>query len=308
MSIPDFQTVMLPVLQDLAQGERRTRETLEALALHFRLTPEEVGERLPSGRQTKFSNRLAWAKAHLKGAGLIESPERAVYRLTDRGREVLTKNLPTIGMAFLGRFPEYGAFRQRTREVADSDAASTKKGSAASTAEASTPDELIDEGYRQLRAVLVTDLRERIAAMTPAAFEALVVDLFKKMNYGGPQDDAALVVGKGGDEGIDGIIKQDRLGLETIYLQAKRWQGTVGRPEIHRFSGALQGQRARKGVFITASSFTTEARAYAASIQTTIILIDGAQLADLMIDYNVGVSTHNTITIKRIDSDYFLPE
>jgi restriction system protein len=167
---------------------------------------------------------------------------------------------------------------------------------------------LIEEGYTQLRSALIADLRERIAAMPPAGFEQLVIDVLRAMDYGGPQDDAGIVVGRGGDEGIDGIIKEDRLGLETIYVQAKRWQGSVGRPEIQRFAGALQGQRARKGVFITSSAFSAEAKAYAATIQTTIVLVDGAQLADYMIDHDVGVTTAKRFEIKRVDSDYFAAE
>ncbi|MDQ2664657.1 MAG: restriction endonuclease [Gemmatimonadota bacterium] len=166
----------------------------------------------------------------------------------------------------------------------------------------------MDDGYGQLRAALVADLRERIAAMPPGSFEQLVVELLTAMGYGGPQDNAGLVVGRGGDEGIDGVIKEDRLGLETIYVQAKRWQGSVGRPDIQRFAGALQGQRARKGVFITSSTFTAEAKAYASSIQTTIVLVDGAQLADYMIDHDVGVTTFKKFEVKRVDSDYFTVE
>jgi restriction system protein len=167
---------------------------------------------------------------------------------------------------------------------------------------------LIEDGYQQHRAALIAELRERIATMLPAAFEQLVVDLLTGMGYGGPHEDAGLVIGRGGDEGIDGVIREDRLGLETIYVQAKRWQGSVGRPEIQRFAGALQGQRARKGVFITTSSFTKEARTYAESIPTTIVLVDGAQLAELMIDHGVGVTPVKQYAIRRVDSDYFTVE
>jgi restriction system protein len=308
MPIPDFQTAMLPLMKDLSQGERHARDTADALAKYFALTPEELAVRLPSGRQTKFTNRIAWAKAHLKAAGLIESPRRAVYRLTDRGRDVLNSNPPTIGMPFLTRYPEYVAFRQRSSDGSDKSKPSIGNVLSPASADVSTPDDLIDRGARELRIALAADLRERIAAMQPAAFEQLVVDVLTAMGYGGPQENAGIVVGKGGDEGIDGVIREDRLGLDTIYIQAKRWQGTVGRPDIQRFSGALQGQRARKGVFITSSTFSNEARQYANSIQTTIALIDGAQLADLMIDHNVGVTTAKHIEIKRIDSDYFSAE
>jgi restriction system protein len=307
MPIPDFQSLMLPVLRDLVQGERSGQQTVEALASELSLSPEDLAVRLPSGTQTKFTNRVAWAKSHLKGAGLVESPRRGVYRLTDRGRQLLAENPPGISIAYLLRFPEYAAFRR----VAATDGAvpaATQPTTSARTIDDRTPDDLLEEGYRQVRAALVTDLRERIASMPPSGFEQLVVDLLTAMGYGGPQEDAGRVVGRGGDEGIDGVIREDRLGLETIYIQAKRWQSTVGRPEIQRFAGALQGQRARKGVFITTSSFSREAEQYAASIQTTIALLDGAQLAELMIDHGVGVTAVKRYEIKRVDSDYFVTE
>jgi restriction system protein len=307
MPIPDFQSLMLPVLRDLVRGERSGQQTIEALASELALSPEDLAVRLPSGTQTKFTNRVAWAKSHLKGAGLVESPRRGVYRLTERGRQLLAENPSGISIAYLLRFPEYAAFRR----VAATDGAvpaATQPMTAGRTVDDRTPDDLLEEGYRQVRAALVTDLRERIASMPPSGFEQLVVDLLTAMGYGGPQEDAGRVVGRGGDEGIDGVIREDRLGLETIYIQAKRWQSTVGRPEIQRFAGALQGQRARKGVFITTSSFSREAEQYAASIPTTIVLLDGAQLAELMIDHGVGVTAVKRYEIKRVDSDYFVTE
>lgn len=273
----------------------------DALAAEFALTPEELARRLPSGRAPVFANRLGWARSHLKAAGLLEAPRRGVYRLTTRGRSALAEGVPRVDLAFLSRFPEYVAFRKRA--AGDEVSVQDPPGSVGEPAR--TPDDLLEDGYRQLRAALVTDLRERIAAMPPRAFEQLVVDLLIRMGYGGPQPGAGLVVGGSGDEGIDGVIREDRLGLETIYVQAKRWQGVVGRPEIQRFAGALQGQRARKGVFITTSSFTRDASAYADQIQTTIVLVDGAQLAELMIDHDVGVSRVRAFEIKRVDSDYF---
>lgn len=306
MPIPNFQEVFLPLLKDLALGDRTSQETVAALAQQFDLTPDELAARGPSGKQPKFANRVAWAKAHLKAAGLAESPRRAVYRLTQLGRETLAQGPEQIDIKYLERFPSYIAFRYRGAEKRDG--ILTKVDEQPKEIEIGTPDEVIEEGFQQYRAALATDLREWIAAMPPAAFEQLVVDLLKAMGYGGPQEDAGLVVGRAGDEGIDGVIKEDRLGLETIYIQAKRWQGTVGRPEIQRFAGALQGHRARKGVFITASSFTKEAVSYASSIQTAIVLVDGAQLAEFMIDHNVGVTTVKTYQIKKVDSDYFSGE
>lgn len=292
---------MLPLLRVLELGERNGQDSLNELAKHFALTLDELAVRLPSGKQTTFTNRVAWAKAHMKAAGLVESPRRSVYRLTERGRQVLAENPPKVNTALLSRFPEYVTFRSG----GNNDKPNAIEAVSVGTVEERTPDDLIEEGYRQLRAALVADLRDRISTMAPSAFEQLVVDLLTAMGYGGPQEDSGLVVGGGGDEGIDGIIREDRLGLDTIYIQAKRWQGTVGRPEIQRFAGALQGQRARKGVFLTTSGFTKEAQQYAASIQTTIVLVDGTQLAEFMIDHGVGVTAVKRFEIKRVDSDYF---
>jgi restriction system protein len=231
-----------------------------------------------------------------------------VYRLTERGQGVLATQPSEITLHFLDQFPEHLVFRQGATHAPAATEDTTIPGTTVSTGDERTPDDLIEDGYGQLRTALIAELQERIASMPPTGFEQLVVDLLTEMGYGGPQENAGLVVGRAGDEGIDGVIKEDRLGLETIYLQAKRWQSSVGRPEIQRFAGALQGQRARKGVFITSSYFSAEARAYANSIQTTIVLIDGSQLAELMVDHNVGVTTAKRLDIKRIDSDYFSVE
>jgi restriction system protein len=293
---------MLPALALLGQASpRATGEVREVLANQFKLTPEELAQLLPSGKQTTFSNRVAWAYSYLKQAGLISSPKRGVYEISDRGREVLKNRPPKIDIPFLTQFPEFQEFRQ------SSDAGATP--SATSQPEASTgvltPDEEIRAGYDRLRAALASQLLERVKTVSPAGFEQLVVDLLVALGYGGSRKDAGQVVGGGGDEGIDGIIKEDRLGLDTIYVQAKRWQSTVGRPEIQRFAGALQGQRARKGVFITTSSFTADAKSYSSGLQTTIVLIDGPMLAQLMMDAGIGVSEAETIRILKADEDYF---
>ena len=270
------------------------------------LSAEDLAQRLPSAKQTTFRNRLAWAKAHLKGAGLVESPRRAVYRLTDAGRSAIAENPSTIDMHYLSRYTDYVAFRQRSAAIeAPAIATSVPQSELSDTR---TPDDLIEDGLRQLEAALIIDLRERVAIMPPSDFEHLVVELLQAMGYGGPQENAGLVVGRGGDEGIDGVIRQDRLGLDKIYVQAKRWQGPVGRPEVQRFAGALQGQRAQKGVLITSSSFTKDALAYPSTIQTTIILVDGSQLAQLMIEHEIGVTSVKSVKIKRVDSDYFTAE
>lgn len=300
--IPDFQTLMLPALTTLKAGvPRPTAEVRDVLAKQFGLADAELAQMLPSGKQTTFANRVAWSYSYLKQAGLISSPKRGVYQITDRGRAVLEGNPQKIDISFLGQFAEFQAFRQSTTTSALPSAAIP----AESLATALTPDEEIRIGYDRLRAALASQLLERVRTVTPAGFEQLVVDLLVALGYGGSRKDAGQVVGGSGDEGIDGIIKEDRLGLDTIYLQAKRWQSTVGRPEIQRFAGALQGQRARKGVFITTSLFTADARSYAAALQTTIVLIDGPMLAQLMMDAGVGVAEAETIRILRADEDYF---
>jgi restriction system protein len=301
MAVPDFQTLMLPALRLLGKRSPQTAgEVREALAAEFALTPEDLAQMLPSGKQATFGNRVAWAYSYLKQAGLISSPRRGAYEITERGRNVLASAPQRIDIGFLTQFPEFQAFRQggEGREGAMETAQPV-------AAAALTPDEEIRAGYERLRAALASQLLDRMKAVSPAGFEQLVVDVLVALGYGGSQKDAARVVGRGGDEGIDGIINEDRLGLDTIYVQAKRWQTTVGRPEVQRFAGALQGQRARKGVFITTSSFSSDARAYAAGLQTTIVLVDGPMLAQLMMDAGIGVSEAETIRLLRADEDYF---
>lgn len=293
---------MLPALALLdKESPRSTAELREALAEQFNLTSEELVHLLPSGKQTTFTNRVAWAYSYLKQAGLILSPKRGVYEIAPRGREVVRDKPLRIDISFLTQFPEFQAFRQSS----DAGVMPNPNSQPDPVSNVLTPDEEIRAGYDRLRAALASQLLDKVKAITPAGFEQLVVDLLVALGYGGSRKDAGQVVGGGGDEGIDGIIKEDRLGLDTIYLQAKRWQGTVGRPEIQRFAGALQGQRARKGVFITTSSFTADARSYASGLQTTIVLIDGPMLAQLMMDAGIGVSEAETIRILKADEDYF---
>lgn len=288
----------------MADGkERSTQETIEGVKTDLGLSDADIAAPMPSGRGPLFTNRIAWAKLHLKRAGLLDSPRRGVYRITGRGREVLEEKPSIVNLAYLTRYPEYVEFRNRKQDSEESFASPAPP----ETTER-TPEEYIEYGYSRLRSALADEIISHVAQMPPASFEKLVVDLLVAMGYGGSQRDAGRAIGKSGDEGIDGIIKEDRLGLETIYIQAKRWQGIVGRPEIQRFAGALQGQRARKGVFITTSEFTKDAKAYAASIQSTIVLVDGAQLAELMIDHGLGVTLVDSYQIKRLDSDYFAAE
>jgi restriction system protein len=301
MPIPDFQTLMRPLLDHFSDGrDHPNDETLEALATQFHLTTEERAKLLPSGKQPVFVNKVAWAKSHMKAAGLIESPQRAVYRITPRGRELLARHPDPINMKVLEQFPGYQEFR-----AGRPDAPKDGKKELPNGGDDLTPEEHIDYGYQQIRTKLVTELLDRVRSCPPAFFESLVVELLVAMGYGGSRADAGKAVGKAGDGGIDGIIKEDRLGLDTIYIQAKRWEGTVGRPEIQKFAGALQGVRARKGIFITSSSFTNDAAHYAGQIESKIVLIDGQTLAGLMIDHDIGVARVQAYEIKRLDSDYF---
>lgn len=298
MAIPDFQSLMLPLLTYLAgDTERTNRDTLDALAASSNLSDDERTQLLPSGRPTVFRNRVAWAKSYLVRAGLIEASRRGIYRITDLGRQVLAGHPEHIDLKFLGSFPGSRGFGSPAKQSSETQVAASP--------DSMTPEDHIELGYQQIRGALAADLLRSIKECAPDFFEQLVVDLLLAMGYGGSRQDAGQAVGRGGDGGIDGIIKEDRLGLDAIYIQAKRWEGVVGRPEIQKFAGALQGQRARKGIFLTTSSYTKEAREFAASIDSKIILIDGEALANLMIDYGVGVTDVASYLVKRVDSDYF---
>jgi restriction system protein len=304
MPIPDYQTLMLPLLALTSDGaERRFRDAVEALATKFQLTPDERSELLPSGTAPTFDNRVGWARTYLKQAGLIESPKRGVLRITERGRTVLGKKPLRIDVKFLDQFQEFRDFR--TKRSDDNANAGVKHEPAVAHPESETPEDQLASAYRRLRHDLELELLAQVKSSTPAFFERLVIDLLVAMGYGGSRQDAGRAIGKSGDGGIDGIIKEDKLGLDVIYLQAKRWDGTVGRPEVQKFAGALQGHRASKGVFITTSSYTKEALEYVNVINSKIILIGGQELAALMIDHNVGVSTVGMYELKKVDADYF---
>ena len=301
MPLPDFQSLMLPLLGILSDGvERPPAAIREAAAAQFHLSETDLAILLPSGIQTMFTNRVAWALSYLKQAVLVESPRRGSYRITERGRSVLKNRPERINIEFLKQFPEFLAFR-----TASEAAATVQPIQAAGAAAELTPDEQIRVGYSRLRESLAALLLERTKLATPRFFEQLVVDLLVRMGYGGSREDAGSVVGGSGDEGIDGIIKEDKLGLDTIYIQAKRWNKPVGRPDIQQFAGALIGQKARRGVSITTSGFTSDATTYAKGLQTTIVLIDGRQLAELMLDYGVGVSETSAVKLLKLDEDYF---
>ena len=307
MAIPDYQTVMLPLLKFASDGQTHTfREAVEHLAGEFGLSPQERSELLPSGRQALFTNRVGWASFYLKKAGLLEKkPHRGAFSVTARGREVIAHNPDRIDNEFLERFPEFVEFRNQSRRTREN---GTVPVTDATTQPAETPEEALESAYQTIRQGLAQELLARVQACSPEFFERLVVELLVKMGYGGSRRDAGERIGQSGDGGIDGIIKEDRLGLDVIYIQAKRWQGSVGRPEIQKFVGALQGQRARKGVFMTTSSFTGEATDYASRIDTKVVLLDGNAIANLMIDFDVGVAAGTPYIVKRIDSDYFEEE
>jgi len=300
MAIPDFQTVMLPLLAlSKDEQEHSNSEALDVLAGVFDLTEAERKELLPSGQQAIFDNRVAWARTHMKMAGLFESTRRGYFRITKRGLAVLAGNPQRVDMRFLQSFPEYRTARLRHRGSKPTPHVEVPEG------QEKTPKEQLEDAYQVLREDLTEEILGLLKNSPPSFFEKVVVEVLVKMGYGGTRKDAGEAIGRSGDEGIDGIIKEDRLGLDIIYLQAKRWDGPIGRPEIQRFAGALQGQRARKGIFITTSSFTKDARAYAGSIESKIVLIDGEQLAELMVDHGVGVTPVANYEVKKVDSDYF---
>jgi len=304
MAIPDYQTIMLPLLMFAAdRQEHSLQEATEHLGKHFKLSEEELKELLPSGQSFAFGNRVGWARTYLKKAGLLKSTRRSHFAITDRGFEVAQNPPELIDNKFLDQYQEFLDFRTPQKDD-DEPALAT----APEEDTAATPEETLESAYAKLRETLVSELLQTISECSPEFFEHLVIDLLVAMGYGGSRREAGKAVGRSGDGGIDGIIKEDRLGLDIIYVQAKRWDATIGRPEIQKFAGALQGQRARKGIFITTSGFSKEALEYAANIESKIILVGGNQLANFMIDHNVGVSRFATYEVKRIDSDYFVEQ
>ena len=302
MPIPDYQSIMLPLLRFLAdQQEHSLREAIDSLADQFKLSEAERRELLPSGQQPVFHNRVGWARTYMKKALLLESTRRGFFRITQRGLQVLKQNLTTIDVRFLDQFDEFRQFRTIKRELSHEREESESE-------HEKTPEEALESAYQNLRDTLANDLLQQIKSSAPSLFERIVVELLVRMGYGGSRQDAGKAIGQSGDEGIDGIIKEDRLGLDIIYIQAKRWENTVGRPEIQKFAGALQGQRAKKGIFITTSSFSKDAHEYASRIDSKIVLIDGSQLTQFMIDHDIGVTRVSNYEVKRIDSDYFAGE
>jgi restriction system protein len=304
MAVPDFQSLMLPVLSAAEDGEANIVDVRTKLAEKFRLTSEELNQLLPGGRQTTFANRIGWARTYLVKAGLLEATRRGYFRITDRGREVLKQNPLRIDIAFLSRFSEFTDFRSRERDGTTSEGEPDQ-----SVLERSgqTPDELLRVTHQEIEKALRTDLLERVYASDPAFFEKVIVGLLLAMGYGGSREDAGRAIGKSGDGGLDGVIDQDPLGLDRVYIQAKRYKFdiAVSEPEIRGFAGSLESVKATKGVFVTSSYFTAPAKAFAEKISRRIILIDGDQLARLMIRYGIGTRIEETFHLKKIDEDFF---
>ena len=308
MAIPDYQTLMLPLLSLISDGKEYVFNPLvDVLADEFNLTELERQQLLPSGAMTTIKNRAGWARTYLKKAGLLDQPSRGVIKITQIGSSVLDNKPQKIDVKFLEQYESFVTFRDASKlEVPNVaiEASPTFK-----VLEAlSTPEEILADTHQKLNAQLASELLETIKVGTPDFFERLVVKVLVSIGYGGTLANAARVIGRSGDGGIDGIIDEDRLGLDSIYIQAKRWEGVVGRPEIQKFVGALQGQRAHKGVFITTSDFTKEAQEYVKNISNKVVLMNGFALAKLMIENNVGVSIAATYEVKKIDSDYFVDE
>ncbi len=299
MSIPQYQEIMLPLLKfaNSQSGEIRVKNATQAMIEYFKLTPEEQNIMIPSGSQTYITGRVGWARTYLVKAQLLEVKKRGFFQISKRGKELLSTNIQEINNRLLATFPEFNEFKNKKNQPATEEIHEVLP--------TETPEEEIQSSYTKIRAQLAEELLQAIADSSPAFFERLVVQLLVAMGYGGSFDDAAQATKMSGDEGIDGIIKEDKLGLDIIYIQAKRWAGTVGRPEIQKFVGALSGKKANKGVFITTSGFSNDAMNYAESTDKKIILIDGRLLADYMIDYDIGVSLVKKYEIKKIDSDYF---
>ncbi len=304
MAVPDFQSFFLPMMHFAADGAVHTlQEAYAAMAEHFELSEADRKEMLPSRTQAVYKNRIAWARTYLSKALLLESPKRGSFCITGRGKELLASNPSTLRVKQLRDYPEFVTFH--TQSGQNSKVGEIPLVQGGDEDKASTPDEIFEMAYQELRAGLAADLLAQVSNNSPEFFEQLVVRLLVKMGYGGSIKDAGQAIGRSGDEGIDGIIKEDRLGLDVIYIQAKRWQGSVGRPEIQKFVGALHGQRAKKGVFITTGTFTKDAQLYVATIDPKVVLVDGGRLVELMIDHNLGVSVAEVYEIKRVDSDFF---
>ena len=308
MPVPDYETFMLPLLRAVADGaDHHVRDVRETLAAEFKLTPADRAEMLPSGKQSVFDNRVGWTKTYLDKAGLLGTVRRGVYRTTKAGKAVLIEQPPRIDKQYLKRFDAF----QQFLAVQHDDEGGEEADDAAVEAAAATPQEHLEAAYRKIRQKVESEVLQAVLSASPGFFEKVVVEMLVKMGYGGSLRDAGKALGGTGDGGIDGIINEDRLGFDAIYVQAKRWKdNTVGRPTVQSFAGSLLGKKGRKGVFITTSTFSKDAQEYVKEVEANakIVLIDGPTLASLMVDYGIGVSTESTFEIKRLDSDYFSEE
>ncbi len=300
--IPSYEEIMLPLLRLLSdKNEHSLQEADDKLSEHFNLTESERGELLPSGQQPVFRNRLGWARTYMKKAGLLTTPSRAKFVITERGLSLLNENPKEISAQYLTRYQEFVDFKsiKKTKdngeELDGNEFIPTDK----------TPEEALEYAYQKLRFELAKEVIDVVKNCSPGFFEKLVVDLVVRMGYGGSRKDAGEALGKSGDGGIDGIVKEDKLGLDTIYLQAKRWENSVPVKEIRDFTGALASKKAKKGIFITTSSFPQSVYDFVNQVEYKIVLINGEQLANLMIEYNVGLSSVNEYQVKKIDFDYF---
>jgi restriction system protein len=297
MPIPDYQSIMLPLLKYASDSKpRNKKEAMKVMAEHFKLNPDELKELLPSGNQAIFDNRIGWALTYMKKAGILKSVSRGVFEITDRGKQLIKDGIKELHTKDLMKYDEFRDFQNKSNDIDQVASTEVKE---------LTPEEMLDNTYRKVKNGLVIEIIEKIKECSPAFFERLVIEVIVSMGYGGSKQEAGKAIGQSGDEGIDGIIKEDKLGLDIIYLQAKRWENTVGRPEIQKFVGALEGKRANKGIFITTADYSREAKDYANSVNKKVVLIDGNMLAELMIENNVGVSTSGKYELKRIDNDYF---
>ncbi len=302
MAVPDFQSFFLPLLKFAADGkEHSIQEARQVIAKQMNLTADDLKDLLPSGTQGKFDNRIAWAKSYFIQAKVLEPPKRGYFLITQRGIDLLKQGHAKIDIKVLNQYPEFVEFHTAKA----SKDTTTETGGEITT---ETPEEALEKAHQSIRHDLAGQILDKILNNSPSFFERLVVDLMVTMGYGGSRADAGKSIGGTGDEGIDGIIKEDRLGLDAVYLQAKRWQGSVGRPEVQKFVGALHGKRAKKGVFITTGKFSSDAISYVETIDPKVVLIDGHALAELMIDYNLGTTTTATYQVQKMDSDYFSEE
>lgn len=301
--IPDYQTLMRPVLEAAANSEVSNNYVIEKLADEYNLTEEERTELLPSGKQATFSNRVQWAKSYLKQAGLLEYTRRSHFIITDLGKKALLSG-ETINTAYLKQYDSFREFQARTKPSKGEDEEIDTP-----LDEISTPDEIIRKAYKQINNALAEEMLEKIRSASPKFFEALIVDLFIAMGYGGATADAGRSLGQTGDNGVDGVIDQDALGVDQVYLQAKRYAdaNTVGSGAIRDFFGALNIHRAHKGIFVTTSTFSPSAIETAKSLGSRIVLIDGFHLARLMIRYGIGCRTEETFHVKKLDEEYFDP-